>query len=49
MDLLIDVVRADRSGHGEEARQSMVKIFDLLGPQHPLVSEYRRKLATALY
>jgi len=49
MDLLIDVIRADRSGRGDEARQSMVKIFDLLGPQHPLVSDYRRKLATALY
>ncbi|HEX6987638.1 MAG TPA: tetratricopeptide repeat protein [Planctomycetaceae bacterium] len=49
MNLLLDVIRADRSGHGDAARESMVKIFDLLGPQHPLVSEYRRKLATALY
>lgn len=49
MDVLLDVIRADRSGHGEAARESMVRIFDLLGPQNPLVSEYRRKLATALY
>ena len=49
MDLLLEVVRADRTGHGDEARASMVRIFDLLGPQHPLVSEYRRQLATALY
>lgn len=49
MDTLLDVIRRDRARSGEEARQSMVKIFDLLGPQHPLVSEYRRKLATALY
>lgn len=49
MDLLIEVIRTDRARHGDEARQSMVKIFDLLGPQSPLVSEYRRKLATALY
>lgn len=49
MDTLIDVIRQDRAGRGDEARQTMVKIFDMLGPQHPLVPEYRRKLATALY
>jgi putative thioredoxin len=49
MDVLLDVIRRDRSGHGDAARQTMVRVFDLLGPQHPLVSEYRRKLATALY
>jgi putative thioredoxin len=49
LDLLLDVIRSDRAGYGEPARESMVKIFDLLGPEHPLVPEYRRKLATALY
>lgn len=49
MDILLEVVRSDRVGYGDEARQTMVKIFDVLGAQHPLVSEYRRKLATALY
>lgn len=49
MEILLEVIRADRAGHGDEARQTMVKIFDVLGAQHPLVSEYRRKLATALY
>ncbi|MBA3314765.1 MAG: thioredoxin [Planctomycetota bacterium] len=49
LDLLLDVIRKDRTGYGDEARATMVKIFDLLGPQHELVSEYRRKLATALY
>jgi putative thioredoxin len=49
LDLLLDVIRKDRAGFGDEARATMVRVFDLLGPQHELVSEYRRKLATALY
>jgi putative thioredoxin len=49
MEICLDVVRRDRSGAGEQARESMVKIFDLIGPETELVSRYRRKLATALY
>jgi putative thioredoxin len=49
MDICLDVVRRDRSGAGEQARETMVKIFDLVGPETELVSQYRRKLATALY
>ncbi|MGC1273994.1 MAG: tetratricopeptide repeat protein [Planctomycetaceae bacterium] len=48
-EILLDVIRTDRAGHGDAARASMVRIFALLGPQNPLVSDYRRKLATALY
>ena len=30
-------------------RELMVAIFDELGQDHPLATEYRRKLAAALY
>jgi putative thioredoxin len=49
MELCLDVIRRDRSGCGEEARKTMLRIFDILGPGAPLVIEYRKKLATALY
>ncbi len=48
LNLLLDLIRRDPSAR-DPARETMVRIFDLLGPQHPLVSDYRRKLAAALY
>ncbi|HEY7399570.1 MAG TPA: tetratricopeptide repeat protein [Actinomycetota bacterium] len=33
----------------EEARQAMVDVFAVLGDEDPLVAEYRRKLANALF
>lgn len=49
-EILLAVATRDRSGdHGDKARQQMVKLFDVLGAGSELVSEYRRKLATALY
>lgn len=49
-EILLAVATRDRSGeHGDKARQQMVRLFDVLGAGSELVSEYRRKLATALY
>ena len=33
----------------DEARQAMVTVFAVLGDEDPLVVEYRRRLAAALY
>jgi putative thioredoxin len=49
LDILLNVIRNNHGSLRDEARATMVKIFDLLGAQPELVSEYRRKLATALY
>lgn len=49
-EILLAIATRDRGGeHGDQARQQMVKIFDVLGSGSELVSEYRRKLATVLY
>lgn len=49
-ETLLAVATLDRGGeHGDKARQQMVKLFDVVGAGSELVSEYRRKLATALY
>lgn len=49
LDLCLVVVQQDAGPLREEARSTMIKIFQLLGPQADLTNNYRRKLATALY
>ncbi|WP_166825253.1 thioredoxin [Thalassoroseus pseudoceratinae] len=49
MKICLEVIHSDRDGIGQDARESMLKMFDFVGAGSPLVTEYRRKLATALY
>jgi len=49
-ELLLDVVMRDRSGEaGTAAKDQMVRLFEMLGAANSIVTEFRRKLATALY
>lgn len=47
--ICLAVVQQDRHGFGENARQLMIDIFRILPEDDDLISEYRRKLALALY
>lgn len=49
MDELLAIVRKDKDWRDGEARRLLLNLFTLAGEQPELVSEYRRKLATALY
>ena len=49
MDALLEIVRMDKSWRDGEARRQLVNLFTLAADQPDLVSEFRRKLATALY
>ena len=49
MDICLAIIYRDRRGLGEKARELMVHLFHLLGPDSELTSTYRRKLALALY
>lgn len=49
LEICLEVVRADKMGVGQQAKETMVKIFDMVGPAAELTGEYRRKLATLLY
>ncbi len=49
MQAALAVVQGDRKNLGEPARELMVQLFHLLGDDNPLVHDYRRKLAMALY
>jgi putative thioredoxin len=46
--LCLELVERDRKGLGEQARQTMVAIFQLLPPGDPLVTEYQRQLSLVL-
>lgn len=48
LEIALDLVERDRKGVGEEARQTMLAIFNLLPADDPLVVEYRRKLSFVL-
>jgi len=49
MDVCLGVIPNDRAGTGEQARQLMVRIFHLLGPESEMADDYRRKLTMVLY
>jgi len=49
LEQLLEIIRRDRKWNGEAGRKTMLSVFDLLGAQHPLVTKYRRLLASALY
>src|SRR5467141_2809726 len=48
-DELKAIVRRDKSWRDGEARRQLLTLFTLAASEPDLVSEYRRKLATALY
>jgi len=49
MDELVEIVRRAKDWKEGEARKQLLSLFNLAGDQPELVSEYRRKLASALY
>jgi putative thioredoxin len=50
LDLLLDAISsAESDGKQDDLRKVIVGILDLLGVDHPLAREYRRRLATSLY
>ncbi|MDH5369583.1 MAG: thioredoxin [Gammaproteobacteria bacterium] len=48
MDQLLEIVKRDRSYKEDIGRTGLLKIFEMLGYNHDLVSHYRRKLAQTL-
>ena len=49
MEQLLEIVRKDKNWRDGAAREQLLHLFTLAAAEPDLVSEYRRKLATALY
>ncbi|MEX0727714.1 MAG: thioredoxin [Planctomycetaceae bacterium] len=49
LEICLGVVEKEKTGAGEEAKATMIRIFDMLGNQSELTSTYRRRLSTMLY
>ncbi|MCG8670358.1 MAG: tetratricopeptide repeat protein [Pseudomonadales bacterium] len=49
LDLLLDIMRKDRSFRDDGAKEALLKAFDLIGSGNPAVSKYRRKLFALLH
>jgi putative thioredoxin len=49
MEELLEIVRRDKNWRDGEARKQLLNLFTLAAEQSELVSDVRRKLATALY
>lgn len=49
IDELLELIRRDRAWNEDAARGQLLKIFEALGPDHPLVGPSRRRLSSALF
>jgi putative thioredoxin len=49
LELLLDLVRMDRTWNEEAARKQLLQLFDAWGPKEPLVAEGRRRLSSILF
>ena len=49
IDQLLEIIRRDGGWNDETARKQLVKIFDALGPSHPLTALSRRRLSSLLF
>lgn len=49
MEQFLEVVRRDRNFAEDGGRKAMVRVFDLLGPGHPLIPKFRQRLSALLF
>jgi putative thioredoxin len=49
LSLFLEIVTTNRKFKEDGARKAMLTIFNLLGDEHPLTKEYRKKLMLQLY
>lgn len=49
LDELLYILQTDRNFQDNAARKTLLSTFSLLGDEHPLVSQYRRKMFNAMH
>jgi len=46
---LFEIMKRDRSYNDDAGRKGLLKVFDMLGSDNPLVGEYRRRMSSLLF
>ena len=49
MDGLLDILRQDKQYRHGEVRKVLVGLFEVLGDNNPLTTQYRNELASVLF
>ncbi|MGD8743011.1 MAG: thioredoxin [Granulosicoccaceae bacterium] len=49
LEQCLEIMKRDRSYHDDAGRKGMLRIFELLGNEGPIVTEYRRKMSSLLF
>ncbi len=49
LQVLLDMLQRDKSWSEDKARQTMIRVFELLGKGDPMASTYRRKMFTLMH
>lgn len=49
IDTLLELFRRDRAWNEEAAKTQLMKLFDALGPEHPLTASGRRRLSSMIF
>lgn len=49
IEALLEILKRDRTWNDDAARLQLIKIFDALGPTHPLTAASRRRLSSLLF
>jgi len=49
LEQFLTILTSDRRFREDGARKAMLSVFDLLGDDHPLTKDYRKRLVMALY
>ena len=49
LEQLLEILKRDRKYNDDAGRKGMLKVFEILGNTHPLVSQYRKRMTAALF
>lgn len=49
LEELLEVVRRNRQFQDDAGRKAVLRVFDLLGPGHPLIAQFRPRLSAVLF
>ena len=46
---LLEIMKRDRAYNDDAGRKGLIRLFEMLGSDNPLVGEYRRRMSSLLF